>query len=302
MNLDQITFGIEIETTIPTGAPVTVGHYHSGRSIEAAPAFNGAKWNAQHDGSILTSAGRRDCEFVSPILSGEAGIAHLVQFVEWLNSIGAQVNNSCGLHIHVGLRGLTSVPNYPRFLNILARLVSRHATALYAQTGTLSREQGHYCAPPSQQYRQAVNRASRAKNCNTLQMSRYQLLNLTNIHSRGTVEFRCFASTTNIAKILLHLHSVLLLCVEAAQSKWLGDWDKNAAPLTGVESLKRLFRKRSALRSFESATLNLFRDACFDVGQRMAQKYDEAKAARQAMLNASNPLAAAYAQTTAARA
>ena len=68
-----------------------------------APTFNGNHWKAERDGSIRVKPGRVACEFVSPILKGGAGVEHLLQFVEWANAIGANVNASCGCHITVGV-------------------------------------------------------------------------------------------------------------------------------------------------------------------------------------------------------
>lgn len=68
------------------------------------PTFYGQAWKAESDASIeVTKLAHVACEFVSPVLRGEEGIQHLMEFVEFLRSIGATVNISCGLHIHVGV-------------------------------------------------------------------------------------------------------------------------------------------------------------------------------------------------------
>jgi hypothetical protein len=97
---ESITFGVELETTIPATAGVSVGGYHFGRPVIAgtdaatnqhlnAPHFNGAFWKAERDGSIRVIPGRVACEFVSPILHGGEGVEHLLEFVEWARAIGA---------------------------------------------------------------------------------------------------------------------------------------------------------------------------------------------------------------------
>src|SRR5262245_768655 len=108
-NIEHVTFGVELETIIPVSAPINVGAYHCGISVRGsaenpAPAFNGANWKAEEDGSIAVNLpAYRKCEFVSPILKGEAGVTHLIAWVEWLNAIGAKVNSSTGCHVHIGL-------------------------------------------------------------------------------------------------------------------------------------------------------------------------------------------------------
>ena len=112
----------------------------------AGPQFNGRPWKAERDGSIsIRERGHVACEFVSPILKGNAGVAHVLEFLTFLWRIGATVNESCGLHVHIGLAGLKPTSaEQANFVKILGRLVSRNATALYAQTGTTKREQGCY--------------------------------------------------------------------------------------------------------------------------------------------------------------
>jgi len=46
------------------------------------------------------------CEFVSPILKGADGLINLRDFVAWVNEIGATVDESCGLHITVGVESI----------------------------------------------------------------------------------------------------------------------------------------------------------------------------------------------------
>jgi hypothetical protein len=104
---EAITFGVELETTIPATSGVVIGGYHFGAHVRAgvstatvlpvhAPGFNGNYWKAERDASIRANPGRMACEFVSPILHGGDGVAHLLQFVEWARAIGANVNGSCG--------------------------------------------------------------------------------------------------------------------------------------------------------------------------------------------------------------
>lgn len=311
-NIENITFGVEIETTIPATALIEVGGYHHGSPVVSAvilnhsapallsprtpaPQFNGATWKAERDCSIQVEArGHVPCEFVSPILKGEAGVRHLLDFVAFLNAIGAKVNRSTGLHVHVGVGSFanlndlsnaeTSTLAQAKFVKILARLVTRNATALYAQTGTLSREQGSFCKKlSSADARKAISKACRKKNAaNLLYTSptadRYQLLNLTNVATKHTVEFRCFAGTTNASKILCHLLSVFLLCKVAAGRKSLTNWDPTEE-LSGMDALNNLLKSRPTFKIVEASVFAEHKEALLKAGFEMAQKYDEAKAA-----------------------
>jgi hypothetical protein len=102
-----IAFGVELETYIPSGAGITVGAYHRGDPVRSGPSFEGQFWRADRDASIRAAAGCRPCEFVSPILQGEAGLACLRQFVRFAKqTVGAGVNLSCGCHITVGIQSV----------------------------------------------------------------------------------------------------------------------------------------------------------------------------------------------------
>jgi hypothetical protein len=151
MNANDLTFGIEIETHIPRGA-FHVGAYHIGAQVPGLPQG----WKAMRDGSIAAPAGREGCEFVSPVLKGEAGIAQVIEVVARLNAMGAKVNASTGFHVHVGWGGDEAA------LARLVTLVANFETAIYASTGTKSREQGRWCRG-IQYYGNAVYAANGSK-------------------------------------------------------------------------------------------------------------------------------------------
>jgi hypothetical protein len=71
------------------------------------------KWRIHHDGSIKdTRAQRSDieertCELVSPILRGPKGLKQIKKVCAVIKKAGGYVNQSCGLHVHVGAEDLT---------------------------------------------------------------------------------------------------------------------------------------------------------------------------------------------------
>ncbi len=67
MNANEIAFGIEFETTLPSTDNTPIGPYHSGYQVPWLPTG----WKAERDGSIRPeNTSRKGCEFVSPILKG----------------------------------------------------------------------------------------------------------------------------------------------------------------------------------------------------------------------------------------
>lgn len=136
---ESITFGVELETTIPVTAGIVVGAYHIGTTVRVgadtatnlplnAPTFDGNHWKAERDGSIRVNPGRVACEFVPPVLRGGEGVEHHLQFVEWANAIGANVNGSCGCHITVGVASIIGT-NDPQAMSEYGRKLAHIAPA-----------------------------------------------------------------------------------------------------------------------------------------------------------------------------
>jgi Putative amidoligase enzyme len=133
--VEHLTFGVEIETTIPAGL-FRIGPHGSGYEIPSLPG-----WKADRDPSIRTTVrGHEACEFVSPVFKGAEGLRKLLADVAAIRAMGAKVNKSCGLHIHVGFDKHNS-----QLVEKLATLVSNFEKAIYASTGTKARERGRWC-------------------------------------------------------------------------------------------------------------------------------------------------------------
>jgi hypothetical protein len=203
MTSNDLTFGVEIETTIPYDA-TPVGDYHGGCQVPWLPEG----WKAERDSSIHYTGRRTACEFVSPILRGVEGLTQLIDVVRQIVAKGARVNASTGLHIHVGWTGDGAA------LNRLVTLAANFEKAIYASTGTKGRERGHYC----QSLQRHGNAAAAASNSRSY---RYHVLNLVNLTSgrRPTVEFRAFAGTLNLVKIIGYLRMCLGLVERALSAK-----------------------------------------------------------------------------------
>lgn len=236
-NANATTFGIEIECLIPNTVRIALGYYHNGRQIDGLPTG----WNAQTDSSIAGRRGYYAVEIVSPVLRGAEGLAQVAAVCQWLNSIGAEVNASCGLHVHVGWAGDKAA------LIRLTTMVANHEKGIYASTGTHSREQGHYCrgVRNDRSMRQEFLDGDSAR-----QINRYHVLNLTNLGRRQpTVEFRAFAGTTNARKIAGYVRMCVGLVNKAANAKRTIKWDSAAVVASspvrkggeGQTELNRLF-------------------------------------------------------------
>jgi hypothetical protein len=216
VNANDLTFGVELEVTLPHGT-CPIGSYHHGAPVPQLPPG----WRAERDASIQAGPGHTAAEIVSPVLKGADGLRQLKAVCDWLNRVGAKVNRSTGFHVHVGfdLRNADA-------LHRLVSLVANFEKALFAATGTHSREQGHFCRGIQEdQHFVTAFRATRVARPG-LCRDRYHVLNLTNLLCCGkpTVEFRVFAGTTNAVKAIGYVRLCLGIVEKALSMKKLPKW------------------------------------------------------------------------------
>jgi hypothetical protein len=231
---NDLTFGIEIECSIPYAAMAqkgwVVGSYSSGAAI---PNHDG--WKAKSDCSIRAEAGCTALEVVSPVLKGAEGIEAVKKMIKQLNEMGAKVNASTGFHCHVGCKGDLAV------IRRLVALVSNNEQAIYASTGTKTRETAQWCRSIKTKLKPIYDEASQAslRRVAGTHHDRYHILNLTNIVTgvRNAVEFRAFAGTTNINKILGYICMCIGIVERAHETSKACTWD--AKPVGDHSSLKR---------------------------------------------------------------
>jgi hypothetical protein len=182
-------------------------------------------WKADADPSIrVTYPGHTACEFVSPIYQGTEGLKNLLADVEKIKALGARVNESCGLHIHVGFDKADSEK-----MDRLISLVSNFEKAIYAATGTKKREQGRWCGS-LQRYGNAET-AKAYGNSN-----RYHVLNIAT-GGKPTVEFRAFGASLNVEKISLYVRMCVGLVEQASRMHRTPEW--TGRELKPTSSLRR---------------------------------------------------------------
>jgi hypothetical protein len=235
INVNEMTFGVEIETHIPRGR-LAVGPHRHGYPI---PELRN-EWKADRDPSIRDFDGRtrEACEFVSGIFKGEAGLAQLLQDLATIKSFGAAVNSSCGLHIHVGF-DKSNVKNLRKVVTMTANLEK----AIFASTGTKNRETGRWAK--SVRVRGNAVEAIRVQRDH---QDRYFVINVITTHE--TVEFRAFGSTLNATKLVGYIRlcfAIVEKSLSGATAKWAGAEPAEKSSLRrggdGHTAITRLFRR-----------------------------------------------------------
>ncbi len=183
-------FGIEIEFAsgathmelarklCEAGVPTRTEHYnHTTRN----------HWKIVSDASLR---GRNPGELVSPILRGQGGLEALRTVCRVLNELGVEVNRSCGLHIHLDGRDLTTEQ--------VIKVYDRYATYQTQIDRVMPRSRRG-------ESRWAGNcRLGALANLADLSHARrYEKVNVQNMGrgGRGSIEFRQHSGTTDFRKI-----------------------------------------------------------------------------------------------------
>ena len=131
------------------------------------------------------------------MLYGEAGLVEAYKVVKDLTARGVKVNRTCGFHVHVGIRQCATDKNA---IARIATMASNFEKALYASTGTHTRENGRWC-----------NGIRSRGGAHGVHNERYQIVNIRNVRANGraTVELRVFASTVKADKMVAHVRTAV---------------------------------------------------------------------------------------------
>lgn len=203
----------------------------------------GRKWSIVRDGSVNIMDGSTDedgdprkggNELVTPPLMFE-DIETLQELVRKLRRAGAKVDESCGIHIHVGLQPYTA-----KSLKNLIKFYGKYEDMFYKSVQVLpNREQG-FTKKLVKQHPLLVNGINKAKTMDDIEklwyngyssreqeqhysQTRYSGLNLHNIWYKGwysgTVEFRFFNSTLHAGKIRSYITLILAISTKALNAK-----------------------------------------------------------------------------------
>lgn len=312
--LDQLSFGVEVEVYDVNGVQNDVGVYHSDqRGYENVycnflPSFNGNKWKVEEDGSLDLDGGK---EFISPILKGSEGIENVVEVLKILKSKGFQVNDDCGLHIHVGLSSICGNNNVDEVVSFLSRLVKsmfNYQGSLYGSCGSRRRDQEYFCS----RLRSGENliiissdiekKEKGEKNLNDfdrlgIQSDKYRCLNISNIRNgvkgeRSSLEFRYPSGSLDPVQFLLHIVQIVWI----VRQSWVDRHNKKGSDSVcnnwvldkgfqkdfkneGVKGYKFLSRKiKNSIRGkwleYENPSLNYHWNDIFELWENQSKEYD----------------------------
>jgi hypothetical protein len=199
------TFGVELECYLPA----SVSRHMAAQAITAAgvpcveQSYGHAvptTWKVVTDGSLNDRT--TGSEFVSPILTGDEGMRQTKIVCDTLTALGATVNRSTGLHVHIGVRG-QPISFFRRLFALYA-----HYEDVIDSVMPVSRrgnENRYIRSLKGKDYRSAttVEGIARIFERAAGQLSaRYHKLNIMAYARQGTVEFRQHSGTVDAKKVL----------------------------------------------------------------------------------------------------
>lgn len=293
--LKNITFGVEIECNFPLPLArqlgIEVRRYNWSNMIDMNHIndLDGnpfTDWQAGYDCTISNKRGYHGIEFTSRILKGEEGLKSVVRFFKWLNANGAIVDRSCGLHIHVGVKGLTKGQDVDQAIEFVLRtmkMANANKTAIFAQSGSANRYLNQRYAKPIIS-KELAEREVRNNRVPVFDNDKFTFLNTYRTRQNGvesnkaTIEFRAFAGTTNYNKVLMHLLTTFV-CAHGGMTSQRASWDgKFATADKGVEAFNSFARNLGSKRKRKDL-VNLFptfvenKNAMTKIGRKMAKKF-----------------------------
>jgi hypothetical protein len=245
MNLNDFTFGVELEAILPQTIAANPSHatahqlaaaqltLAAGRAVHALGYTHAthSTWKLVTDSSVSgrpgRTAGRHGGEFVSPILTGEAGLAETDAICAGLAQIGCDINTTCGLHVHVGLSGGRRIPF--EAVQRAMQLYHTYEDVIDSFMAPTRRGQSNrYCrsikALPVAQIKASTSVAALIQAiCSANRIGSYEArfhkVNLVRHGERGTIEFRQHAGTVDARKVRMWIMFCLRVVARAMQDE-----------------------------------------------------------------------------------
>ena len=253
------TFGVEVEgnhITRQNAAKVAAeffgtDHYEYTASVDGYMTWSawdrqGRKWKFSRDVSI-NGPDEEKCEMVTPILTYD-DIETLQELLRRLRKAGMRScpKEGCGVHIHVGLKGLDGRDHDAKSLRNLANIMASHEKLIGRAIWIDEGRTYHYCKTVNPKFLERLNR-EKPQTMEALKKvwyegndaaggiekhyndSRNHMLNLHASFTKGTIEFRLFQFSNphgdskggiHAGKMKAYIQLCLAMSEMAKEVKW----------------------------------------------------------------------------------
>ncbi|MFR2838795.1 MAG: amidoligase family protein [Zhenhengia sp.] len=253
MDYHDLRFGIEIECTGATRFTVAktiaqffgTGLENVNRTLDNYDTYEikdpqHRTWKVMRDASILTQQiqgntrvsadASYSIEIVSPILRYD-DIVSLQEMIRVIRKVGAFVNSSCGIHIHVSADAFDA-----KHLRFLCNIVYSKQNLIYKALG-VKQLRSRYCKKLDEKFIDKLYQKKPTSLFNMAEIwyaqasdddwqrryneSRYHILNLHPLLSgrQQSIEYRCFNGTLHAGEIKSYIQFSLLLTASALNAK-----------------------------------------------------------------------------------
>lgn len=163
-------------------------------------------WKTTTDSSIRRDDYEYAVEIVSPPLVGASGLSEIRKVCDVLKDVGASVNRSCGLHVHVDAEGLEA-----RNIRNVVSAWMRYEIVIDSFLPPSRRRDNGHCYPLPKANHMILTGARSKRRVERLANpdGRYYKLNLKSLSKHGTIEFRHHSGTCEAEKIIRNVQFCL---------------------------------------------------------------------------------------------
>lgn len=242
-------FGVEVEMTGLTRgqAAQALANYFGTEPYYVGGGYDkwsvkdpdGKVWSIMSDSSIVTEMKTESgymhtsnieyrVEMVTPKLT-YAELPRLQECVRQVRHVGAKVNHSCGIHVHVDAAN----HNRQSLKNLLSIMYSKE-DILFKALNVDERRVERWCQKVREPMLEKIRRLPTNTTMDRLKRewyeggdgsyehynwTRYYALNLHSVFYRGTLEWRCFESTLHAGKVRANITLALAISAQAINQK-----------------------------------------------------------------------------------
>jgi len=188
------TFGVEIECVHAERLALIEAGRANGVDIHSEGynhTDNSLYFKIVRDGSVSGDVDPN--EVVSPILRGNNGMTTLKNAVKALNAVGARVNSTCGLHVHIGAESLSG----EQYVNVFKNY--QKLESLIDSFMAQSRRNNYYARSLKEHDFSSCHNVSDVRR--ELSYDRYHKVNAESYERHKTIEFRQHQGSVNFTKI-----------------------------------------------------------------------------------------------------
>lgn len=238
-DFSKLTFGVEIECYNVLREDLMREGNENSLSI-VSREYTHAHTNYFKIVSDSSIQGNNSNEVVTPVLKGKKGLSDLETLCKCLESVGAQVNRSCGLHVHIGAASMSD-EHYCR----LVRNYQKLEMAIDSFMPTSRRGNNSQWCRSLLDHNFAACR-TKADIASALNYDRYHKVNAEAYSRHRTIEFRQHSGTTSYEKISRWVMFLAKLVEYSYKEELTGNViDIENIPFLS-ESEKRYFTERRA--------------------------------------------------------